>query len=81
MQMHRRLSFDDNGKCSLYVFSTCRNFIRTLPALKYDAHRPEDVDTAGEDHLYDAARYFLMARPVGQKPPKRKKRVFNPLED
>lgn len=80
MQMHQRLAFDASGRCGLYVFSTCRNFIRTLPGLKYDAHRPEDVDTQGEDHLYDAARYFLMSRPVGQKPKAITRRVFNPLE-
>lgn len=66
MQMHRRLAFDADGKAGLYVFSTCRGFIRTLPALCYDAAHTEDVDTTGEDHPYDAARYFLMyVKPYG----------------
>jgi len=26
--------------------------------------RPEDVDTDGEDHAADEARYFVMSRPI-----------------
>jgi hypothetical protein len=33
---------------------------RTLPDLPTDPNRPEDVDTDGEDHWYDALRYGLM---------------------
>lgn len=44
----------------LYVYSTCRNLIRTLPALPRDEKNPEDVDTHAEDHAADAARYALM---------------------
>ncbi|MDL2225304.1 phage terminase large subunit [Eubacteriales bacterium OttesenSCG-928-M02] len=79
MQMHRRLAFDEEGRPGLYVFDTCRNFIRTIPQLGYDPHRPEDVDTRGEDHLYDAARYFLMARPVGKAPEVWAPKPFDPL--
>ena len=68
MQLHNRLAFDENGIPMLYVFSNCREFIRTLPALVYSQTRVEDVDTDGEDHSYDAARYFLMTRPCGVKP-------------
>ncbi|MGI6162025.1 MAG: phage terminase large subunit [Christensenellales bacterium] len=64
MQFHYRLAFDAEGRPKLYVFENCRHFIRTLPALAYDAMRAEDVDTRGEDHAYDAARYFLMDRPI-----------------
>ena len=31
----------------LYVFSTCRHFIRTVPALVYDEKDVEDIDTDG----------------------------------
>ena len=68
MQVHYRLAMDEQGQPGLYVFDTCRNFIRTLPALVYDPTRPEDVDTRGEDHIYDMLRYVLMERPVS--PPK-----------
>lgn len=68
MQMHERLRFNEEGKPLLYVFSTCRDFIRTVPTLPYSMYHPEDVDTDGEDHAYDEARYFCMAHPVPQKP-------------
>lgn len=67
MQLHNRLSFDENGIPMMYVFSTCKEFIRTITTLVYSEKRVEDVDTNGEDHAYDAARYFLMSRPIGQK--------------
>ena len=64
MQLHERLKFDEEGRPMLYVFENCRDFRRTIPALVYDARRPEDIDTAGEDHIYDETRYFLMSRPI-----------------
>ena len=67
MQLHYRLAFDEAGFPLMYVFSTCKAFIRTLPLLRYDTQKCEDLDTDGEDHAADEARYFCMARPV--KPP------------
>ena len=64
MQLHYRLSFDENGYPMLYVFRNCRAFIRTLPLLQYDDQRPEDLDSSGEDHIADETRYFLMSRPI-----------------
>ena len=64
MQMHYRLAFDQNGDCGLQVFDTCKDFIRTVPALVYSATNPEDVDTTQEDHAYDECRYVLMANPI-----------------
>lgn len=52
------------GQPMLYIFSTCTHLIRTLPALQHDAHRPEDVDTEGEDHPPDTLRYVCMSRPM-----------------
>jgi hypothetical protein len=43
----------------LKVMRTCPNFIRTVPTLKQSDNNPEDVDTNGEDHAYDAVRYLL----------------------
>lgn len=80
MQMHYRLAFDEGGRPSLYVFYTCKNFIRTISALTNDPYKVEDVDTKAEDHSYDAARYFLMARPMGKKESAKKRRVYDPLE-
>jgi hypothetical protein len=49
----------------LRFFSTaCPNAIRTIPALVYDEHRPEDLDTNGEDHVADEVRYLLMSLPA-----------------
>lgn len=67
MQVHYRLSFDENGCAGLYVFSNCKAAIRTLPLLQYDSRCPEDLDTDGEDHAADEIRYFCMSRPI--KPP------------
>lgn len=46
-----------------YAKIGCPHLIRTLPGLVHDAHDPEDVDTDGEDHAPDTARYGLMTRP------------------
>lgn len=64
MQVHYRLQFDENGFPRMYVFRNCKAFIRTMPLLQYDEHRPEDLDTDGEDHVADETRYFCMARPI-----------------
>lgn len=63
-QVHNRLCFDGEGRPQLYIFSTCKNFIRTFPCLVYDAADVEDVDTSGEDHIYDELRYVCMERPI-----------------
>lgn len=61
-QVRQRLvGFD--GRPMLYVFSTCTDLIRTLPALQHDEKKPEDVDTEGEDHAGDELRYACMSRP------------------
>ncbi len=80
-QMHHRLAFDGEGVPMLYVFSTCRHFIRTLPALVYDQRDVEDVDTAGEDHIYDELRYVCMKKPISPAPrEERQRRAYSPLD-
>ena len=64
MQMHYRLRFDEAGYARMYVFKTCRNFIRTITTLEYDKHKQEDLDTTGEDHAADECRYFCQLRKV-----------------
>lgn len=70
MQVHQRLRYEqgEDGRVLespglFVVHEACPHLVRTLPALEYDAHRIEDVDTDGEDHAYDSLRYFCMARP------------------
>lgn len=80
MQMHHRLAFDEDGVPMLYVFNTCKHFIRTVPNLVYDEKDVEDIDTDGEDHIYDMTRYVLMENPIA--PPEKKATpliTFDPL--
>ena len=81
MQMHYRMAFDAEGYPMLYVFDTCKDFVRTIPALVYDDTRVEDIDTAGEDHIYDETRYFLMTNPIASKiPPQEAKKGIPELD-
>jgi hypothetical protein len=64
MQMHHRLAFDEDGYAMFYVFNTCKHFIRTVPNLVYDQTNVEDIDTDGEDHIYDECRYVAMKNPI-----------------
>ena len=57
----------DEGPAALVVFSTCMDFIRTVPVQQHDSDRPEDLDTDGEDHIADEARYACMSRPYVRK--------------
>ena len=81
MQVHHRMAFDENGWPMLYVFSTCKHFIRTVPNLVYDEKDVEDIDTDGEDHIYDELRYVCMKNPIA---PRRrlpeKKQEYDPLD-
>lgn len=60
MQFHYRFAFGDDGEPMFQVFSTCKNFIRTIPNLVYDVKQVEDIDTTQEDHIYDMTRYVMM---------------------
>ncbi len=61
-QLRARLA-GDGERPGIYFFSTCRDTIRTLPALQHDTKKPEDVDTESEDHAPDEIRYACMSRP------------------
>ena len=84
MQCHYRLRFDAEGLPMLYVYDNCAAFLRTIPQLAYDALRPEDLDTTGEDHAADEWRYMCMARPITPRSDETEKRVTlnwgNPLK-
>ncbi|AAX84927.1 putative phage terminase large subunit [Xanthomonas phage Xp15] len=43
-----------------FVFNTCFNTIRTIPNLQNSPKNSEDLDTAGEDHIWDVIRYRLL---------------------
>ncbi len=56
-KVERLLEDLPDGVPGLQIFETCKNLIRTLPALPYDKKRIEDIDTDAEDHAYDALKY------------------------
>jgi hypothetical protein len=83
-QIRRRLVGIDN-KPLIYFFDNCKNLIRTLPNMQYSRSKPEDLDTAMEDHAVDTLRYICMSRPLTADLPKPLKKVgeqwrqdFNP---
>jgi len=41
------------------IYSTCEQFIRTIPALVQDENNIEDIDTDGEDHCFDSETEIL----------------------
>jgi terminase large subunit-like protein len=60
--IHQRLALKPDGRGGLVIFRSCRNLLRTLPALVYDRKNPEDVDDSCEQHAVDALRYGLTRR-------------------
>ncbi len=64
MQFHYRFAFDTEGRPMFQVFHTCKHFIRTIPNLVYDDANVEDINSSGEDHIYDECRYVLMEHPL-----------------
>jgi hypothetical protein len=82
MEVHERLRFDENGIPGMYIFSTCSDWIRTVPNLPYDEKKVEDIDTDAEDHDYDAMRYFLMDHPMAAtKKPPREYKPWSPFDE
>ena len=80
MQCHYRLQFDNEGYPRMYVFSSCENFIRTIPLMQHARTNPEDLDTSLEDHICDDWRYACMSRPVTPIAPVQEKQyVIDPL--
>lgn len=59
---------DEQGQktARLRIFENCQNLIRTLPALQYDSHNPNDTAREPHEltHAPDALRYFVAGRPL-----------------
>ena len=67
-QMRSRLKGEDFGepmgqRPTIFCFSTCKDSIRTIPALQHSETNAEDLDTDMEDHCADEWRYGVMSRP------------------
>lgn len=71
-QMRQRINGDETGP-GLVVFTTCRDFLRTVPVLQHDPINAEDLDTDMEDHAGDETRYACMSRPYVRPKPKKPK--------
>ena len=67
--MHQYLSWNETTYPKMMYFNTCHNSIRTIPTLIHDEHKPEDLDSAGEDHSADVDRYFLVSLHETKTPP------------
>lgn len=57
---HRYLSLAVDNKPYLQIHKSLLNTIETLPELVHDELNPEDVDTDGADHAFDALSLGLM---------------------
>ena len=55
----RTFPMEDPG---IFIFESCRNWIRTVPVLPRDLKDPDDVDSNAEDHCYDDTRYRISAK-------------------
>ena len=63
-----RRDMDGEPRPRLTIFNTCRNLIRTLPALQHDRRNPSDTANTPHEltHAPDALRYFAgTIRPEG----------------
>lgn len=81
--LHQRLAYsrDAEGGVSewpgiVFIAEETPNAQRTLPALEYDKHQPELVDTDGEDHAYDSLSGFTKMRPWAPTPAKDERSLF-----
>ena len=61
-QQLREKIWGEEEKPLLYVFNTCTELLRTLPAAPHDERIPDDIDTNFEDHALDETRYACMFR-------------------
>ena len=76
--MHYRFAFDENGECMYQVFNTCRDFIRTFPALVHDEKKVEDVRQIAKITADEA---MSAGEPISPRlPVKREPMPKNPLE-
>jgi hypothetical protein len=60
-QFQTRLQVPTDGTAPmLQVTENCEHFIRTIPLLQFDEKNPEDIDSDGEDHVYDESCHAMM---------------------
>jgi hypothetical protein len=59
LKASRRFPLEERG---MFIFNTCRDFLRTVPIIPRDERNPEDVDTNTEDHIFDEVRYRALSQ-------------------
>ena len=65
----------------LVPFATCKHLFRTLPRMKHNPARTEDMLKKGmEDHAVDTIRYLCASRPQEEFPTVAPKQVFRGIE-
>ena len=84
-RMRIMLEPDKDGQVRLTYSPNCKNSIRSIPTLIHDEGIVEDIDSSGDDHCGDSARYACQSRPITPEAPKEVVRVrtiswFNKLE-
>lgn len=68
--LHERLACRDaHGRVNrmpmlVFITEECPHAIRTLPALEYAKHDPEQVDDTGEDHAFDSLAGWCKMNPL-----------------
>ena len=67
--LHKWFSIAPDGLPYLQFASNCINAIATIPTLIHDEVKVEDINTDGEDHAADSARYGVMSRPMSSEKP------------
>lgn len=60
--MHQYMTDAPDGKPWFQVHRKCTNFTRTVPELVYSDTDPEAINSAGEDHAYDATSLGLLRK-------------------
>lgn len=67
----------------LQIFNTCRNLIRTLPAVRHDEKKPNDIAKEPHEltHAPDALRYFCDGLPLPAEPEKQKNVIVYNYDD
>lgn len=63
-QFRERLKVVPGERPMLQVYSTCEQFIRTVPMIQTDPHNIEYVDSSSELHCFDDAAQLCMYRPL-----------------
>ena len=76
-QFRERLKIIPGERPMIQIYSTCEQFIRTIPMIQTDSKNPEEIDSTGEDHIFDETCHICMARPMNLQIPKSLKSLAN----